>query len=239
LLAHRRHEYDRATQLLSEASATFRVIGERWNLGVALHLLGDTARERERWTEAIPIYQESLTSHWEERDVLGVADALLRLAQILVALGEMDTAVRLFGCAEAQHEQAGVLVRGIVRTSYEQTIDTALTALGAEQFAATWQAGRDLVLEEAVALAMAICLPELAGSQSMPHSERVVTSPALSARERDVLRLLVDGQSDREISETLSIGIRTVHTHVANILNKLGVSSRTAAATRAVREGLV
>ena len=54
-----------------------------------------------------------------------------------------------------------------------------------------------------------------------------------------MLRLIVDGKPDREIAETLYISPRTVTTHVTNILNKLGVSSRAAAAAYAVRHELV
>jgi two-component system response regulator DegU len=61
----------------------------------------------------------------------------------------------------------------------------------------------------------------------------------LTPRELEVVRLLVDGQSDRQIGERLYISHRTVMTHVANILAKLDVESRTAAATQAVRLGLV
>jgi DNA-binding NarL/FixJ family response regulator len=56
--------------------------------------------------------------------------------------------------------------------------------------------------------------------------------------EMDVLRLLVEGFSDKEIAELLSIGHRTVSGHVTSILNKLGLSSRTAVASYAVRNGL-
>jgi DNA-binding NarL/FixJ family response regulator len=63
--------------------------------------------------------------------------------------------------------------------------------------------------------------------------------PRLSPRELEVLRLLADGISDREIAAVLFISPRTVMRHVAGILAKLGVSSRTAAATLAVREGLI
>jgi DNA-binding NarL/FixJ family response regulator len=55
----------------------------------------------------------------------------------------------------------------------------------------------------------------------------------------DVLRLLIQGKSDREIAETLFIGTRTVQTHVSNLIAKLGVSNRTEAATLATREQLV
>jgi DNA-binding NarL/FixJ family response regulator len=53
-----------------------------------------------------------------------------------------------------------------------------------------------------------------------------------------VLDLLVEGRSDREIAELLALSHRTVSNHVASILNKLGVASRTAAAAQAIRHKL-
>jgi NarL family two-component system response regulator LiaR len=61
----------------------------------------------------------------------------------------------------------------------------------------------------------------------------------LTERETEVLRLLAQGQSNKEISQTLNIGEQTVKTHVSHILEKLGVPSRTQAALYAVRIGLV
>jgi len=61
----------------------------------------------------------------------------------------------------------------------------------------------------------------------------------LTPREIDVARLLVEGKTNPEIAEALFISERTVQSHVANIMAKLGVSSRTAAAARAVRDGLL
>jgi DNA-binding NarL/FixJ family response regulator len=72
---------------------------------------------------------------------------------------------------------------------------------------------------------------------------REVASPEhpqpLTERETDVLRLLAQGQSNKEIAHSLSIGEQTVKTHVGHILSKLGVSSRTQAALHALRIGLV
>jgi DNA-binding NarL/FixJ family response regulator len=69
---------------------------------------------------------------------------------------------------------------------------------------------------------------------------RAPDSPeALTERETEVLRLLAQGQSNKEIAHALSIGEKTVKTHVSNILSKLSVPSRTQAALYAVRIGLV
>jgi DNA-binding CsgD family transcriptional regulator len=60
----------------------------------------------------------------------------------------------------------------------------------------------------------------------------------LTPRELEVLRLLVDGRSSRQIAETLFISGKTANVHVTNILAKLGVHSRLEAAARARDLGL-
>jgi RNA polymerase sigma factor (sigma-70 family) len=60
----------------------------------------------------------------------------------------------------------------------------------------------------------------------------------LTAREREIIRLLGAGKSNKEIAAELVISERTARTHVSNLLGKLQVSSRTQAALLAVREGL-
>ena len=61
----------------------------------------------------------------------------------------------------------------------------------------------------------------------------------LTEREKDVLRLLGQGMSNKEIGSTLFISERTARTYVSNILGKLGLASRTQAALYAVEHKLV
>ncbi|MFC5731604.1 response regulator transcription factor [Nocardioides vastitatis] len=61
----------------------------------------------------------------------------------------------------------------------------------------------------------------------------------MSPRETQVLQLIVAGHTNAEIAANLHLSERTVHRHVSNILTKLGLPSRTAAAIHAVRNGLV
>jgi DNA-binding NarL/FixJ family response regulator len=65
-----------------------------------------------------------------------------------------------------------------------------------------------------------------------------VTEP-LTDRESEVLRMLASGCSNKEIARDLSIGEKTVKTHVSSILSKLGVTSRTQAVVNALRTGLI
>jgi len=72
------------------------------------------------------------------------------------------------------------------------------------------------------------------------HAVNAPESPEeLTERETDVLRLLAQGQSNKQIAKSLHIAEKTVKTHVSNILGKLGVQSRTQATLYAVRIGLV
>lgn len=64
-------------------------------------------------------------------------------------------------------------------------------------------------------------------------------TPALSARESEVIQLLVEGLSNQEIAERLVISLPTAKSHVRSILNKLAVDDRTQAAVQAMRRGLV
>jgi DNA-binding CsgD family transcriptional regulator len=66
-----------------------------------------------------------------------------------------------------------------------------------------------------------------------------VDTYGLSPREREVLNIVAEGRTDRDIAARLFISERTVHVHVRRILSKLGVSSRTEAAGVAIRQGLV
>jgi len=78
-------------------------------------------------------------------------------------------------------------------------------------------------------------MQELSASSGKPSP-----APAgLTAREIEVLRLVADGLNNQVIAERLFLSEHTVHRHVANILNKLSVSSRAAAVAQAARRGLL
>jgi DNA-binding NarL/FixJ family response regulator len=77
--------------------------------------------------------------------------------------------------------------------------------------------------------------PTGGGVGSGPGSGSNAAGPQLTAREREVLQLLAEGKSNRDIARLLTVSEKTVKTHVSSVLMKLGVSDRTQAALWAVR----
>jgi NarL family two-component system response regulator LiaR len=98
-------------------------------------------------------------------------------------------------------------------------------------------AGDDLI--DRTLLLAALAQMNEAGVTGEPCTSDDALIEPLSERERDVLRLMVQGLSNSAIAETLSISLPTVKTHVQHILHKLHVSDRTQAALLAVRMRLV
>jgi DNA-binding NarL/FixJ family response regulator len=154
-----------------------------------------------------------------------------------------ERAARLFGAAEALREALGVPLSTAERTAQDRDVGRVRQALGPDAFAVATAAGRSLPLEAAIGEAGEVpgLLAEAGATASaqMAATSDAASQAGLTKREIEVLRLLVEGMSDREIGETLFISHRTAMTHVTNILNKLGLPSRTAAASYAVRNGLV
>lgn len=77
------------------------------------------------------------------------------------------------------------------------------------------------------------------GSGRFTHNERAQTSLGITAREREVLQLLADGRSNKEIAARLGLSPNTVKTHVARLFEKLRVARRTEAISLARELGLV
>ena len=94
----------------------------------------------------------------------------------------------------------------------------------------------------AVAAGLTALEPEMLLALLHPPLESIELEPGeeeLTPRETEVLRMLTEGLSNREIASILGISEHTVKFHVTSIFGKLGASSRTEAATEGIRRGLV
>jgi non-specific serine/threonine protein kinase len=207
---------ERALRLEREAGYTEGVI-------LALGDLGNLARDQGDDARALALYREALAlgrGHPGTRVVIEVIEAVGIMA---AAAGQAERAARLLSAASAQRDRLGL--RYAVRedqVAMEHAVDATRAALGEHAFAATWATGRTLSPGQAVAEAQ----EPLASPAGSPIG-------SLTPREAEILRLLAAGLTNPAIAAELFLSVRTVENHVAHILTKLGVRTRTAAATAA------
>lgn len=233
LVAQSTGELQQATALLEEALDVWRSLGLSWGLACCIpgHL-GDVARAQGHLERADSLYREGLALNWRHKDPENLSWILIGLAAVAVANAQAQRAASLIGLAEAIRESIAAPFMPAERYDLEHVAGAARTQLGAARFAAAHAAGR--------------AQDPARGIQDLLNVERGPADPVghsgvphgLTPRELQVLRLLAGGASNQGIAETLFISTPTVKAHVTNILAKLALDSRTAAASYAHRHGL-
>jgi DNA-binding NarL/FixJ family response regulator len=164
------------------------------------------------------------------------ADAVAELREVAEAIGttpvraSADLAEGVLAAARDDHERARALLED-AHDGYARSGAPYESALAAVELAATLAAlGRTARADEESAAA----ITTLRRLGAVAGAERDAVTP----REREVLALLADGLTNRQIAERLVLSEHTVHRHVGNILRKLDLPSRAAAAAYATRTGL-
>jgi non-specific serine/threonine protein kinase len=166
---------------------------------------------------------------------MSIADILSGLAEVAASAGQPERAARLLGAISALCEAIGMPML-LHDGQYKRTLSTVRRRLGQSVFAAAWEAGRGLPLDDAIAEALPFAAEPVAAPAPAPHP---AATSELTKRELDVLRLLNDRHTDQEIAAALFIAPSTVQTHIGSIFNKLGVNRRGQAVDEARRLGLV
>jgi predicted ATPase/DNA-binding CsgD family transcriptional regulator len=241
------HKLDAASRWAEQFVALARELGDVFGLASGVQLLGYIDLEREDYSQAERCFIESLRAVWQARSMRSIAECLEGLAGTAAGTGASERAARLLGAAAALRERVGTPIRVRQVERYERTVAAARAGLSEAEFTALHAEGGAWPLEQAISYALeresdvtqggelgaAAEARQQSGQRTVEHRPG-----GLTRREVEVLRLLVEGKSDREIAAALYISPRTVMRHVSHILNKLDVESRTAAATWAVRQGL-
>ncbi|MGH2534295.1 MAG: tetratricopeptide repeat protein [Thermomicrobiales bacterium] len=232
-----RGEVETARSLYEEALSRFQHLGDERYAAVVLAHLSYLAFETGQHARAARYVAEALALGHVSDDRGWVATFLDCQSAIAVALGCPEPAARLLGAADALRQGLEIVPLPLVQTERGRTLTALQAALGEPRVAAFRADGRALTCQRGIqeAIAFADTIPEHETITPVPQSAKAADT--LTRRERDVLRLLVDGRSDKEIAEALSLGHRTIATHVSNILAKFGVPTRAAAVAHALRHG--
>jgi ATP/maltotriose-dependent transcriptional regulator MalT len=222
--------------------------GNEWGIVTALINLAIAARNKGDYAQAVTDLVNCLEPAHRQGDPWGEAETRLTLAGLSAILGDNLAATRFHASAEKIRQNIGLSLQEYIDPALLDG-DTLQERLADPAYAAAWAEGQVATIEQLMTWAQE--LQELArtGRRATPRSQTPSPMPPasrfpasqgiLSPRELEVLRLMAEGLSSREIGERLFISPRTATTHVANIFSKLDVESRASAVTAGFRLGLI
>jgi predicted ATPase/DNA-binding CsgD family transcriptional regulator len=235
--AARRHLAE-AVDISRALKARHSAVYETFNLGLAEYLDGSPGAAEALFAESLDLARRiGMKSH--------MAYALIGLA--LTGHGRADPgwSARLHGAADQALADLGHALEPLEERLADLDRQRLRTAMGTEAFDAEYAAGRTLDLVRAAHQAR----HGIPAERAAPPAGALVSKPdaalpgeavsVLTPRELDVLKLVAQGLSNSDIARRLVLSEHTVHRHLANILRKLDISSRAAAAAWGVRTGLV
>jgi non-specific serine/threonine protein kinase len=224
-------DYDQALEYHRRG---IQLVGRDENRGMyALHLTGmaSLALRTGDPTEADRLLREVWSDIAELRSAQVMSSALTAKVEVLLDFGQPLRAAHLFGAADKLIEIYGRVLTDAETAEIDILRERIARALPPDELTRAMAMGRTMSIEELSAEMLAPATPVATPARSEPS--------VLTPRETEVARLLVDGKTNPEIAADLFISERTVQSHVANIMAKLGVNSRTAVAARVVRDNLL
>lgn len=219
---------------IDEALAMHREIGASWSFVIALGERAHAAWLQRQPEIAAACYAEGIAMAELLGDLRTCLEMVAGMSGVALSFGQPARAARLLGAVSAVRDASGIRTSGS-RKLLERIRNETRAALTETAFEEAWRAGRALSLAAARADALALAVESAIPIPPMRRSRPFRLTP----REIDVIRLLAQGMSDREIAEMLTIGSRTVQTHVGNAFAKMGVNTRAEAVAVAVRSGVI
>ena len=233
----------RAEEAAHEALGHFRTLQNAWGQANALQVLAISAWERGERIQGATLLAESLAYRAELAAPASLMEGLACTADFAARSGDYEGAARLTGAINAW----GGRESSLAHLRLGQTLASVVAHLAPEQVAYLQAEGAAASPATALADARAMLQHITASSSHLqgPLQAAELAPPIpipvekLTPRERDVLPLLGQRLSDAEIADQLFIGVRTAEFHVANIMGKLGATSRREAIATAARMGLL
>ncbi len=263
-----REQYERTVQLINEAIAMFQTENDPAgaaqgynNLGVAASMVNDHEAAKRAFEKSLEIalaigdeiraqiqylnlgsvtlskgdFETSLTYFrtgilWavDHGNLTLIHSGLASMAVYWAKRGALLRSARLFGASEAFSGRHGIKLQPSDEVDVGLHWKIVEEKLGSQVFHGCVIEGQAMTIDEAV---------EYAFPANKPGKVEQALG-GLTEREREVVTLIAQGKSNREIAESMTVGVKTIETYVTRILHKLGLESRVQIAIWAIEKGL-
>lgn len=232
---------DEAERYAREAYEVALSIGEQRTMAMALLNLAETHERRGELELAIAKVCESLPVLKATEDIYSLSIASQNIGSVAATAKQWERSARFLAFSARLIKEGGLAHGPVEQERLDATMAAVRSAMGEAAFTVAWDAGARMTTDQMIAEAPYPAADAPVTPQPVPVAVPAEPSDpyGITPREKEVLALLVEGRSDREIAGELFISHRTVMRHVSSILDKLDAPTRTAAATAAIRLGLL
>ena len=216
-------QHERSTACYEEIFQLATPLGESWHRANALMAFGLDAWRTGDPVRAVQLQRSALEIKLVLGDQLSAVVSLEALAWGVGALGQHQRAAQLLGTAEVLWDSIGNSLATIMPDlvcDHDYAVAANRAALGDQAYAAAFRRGKQMPLAQVLDQA-----ENTRRSTRSAHPDAGGVS-SLTSREKEVAGLLAQGLSNKAIAKSLVIAQRTAETHVANVLMKLGLTSR-------------
>jgi len=216
-------EQDRFDEVIEvgEAAVTIcREAGDLFTRGMVLNSLAEARRRRGELTEAEALARQGVVCKHGLDDRRGVAALIETLAWIASDQRDDVRAAALLGGATSLRDSMAIPLLAPYAARHDACEQGLRGRLGEAAFGQAFRKGAAMSPGGAVDHA-------LGRTEPLTKQTQAKSPTGLSRRELEIARLIADCPTNRDIASRLFISNRTVETHVTNMLNKLGLSSRT------------
>ena len=214
---------DDAIEVGEEALAGLRTLENLYVRGTIANTVAEARRRKGELAEATALINEGIECKRALDDRRGLAVLIETLSWVSADASDFTRAATLLGAADGLRDSMAIPILAPWEPQHERCERETRERLGVGAFERAFGRGDEMGVGDAADFALGHA-PARADGAAATASRPAVT---LSRREMEIAKLIAEGLTNKEVATRLFISNRTVETHVTNMLNKLGLSSRT------------
>jgi ATP/maltotriose-dependent transcriptional regulator MalT len=232
-------DYQEAAALGSAALSRFQAIGDLANAALVQFYLAVALQRTGDLPSAVQLLQDGLQTSMAMQDRWQLSRGVEATLLFVGEGADADRRARLLGAVDALVQAIGTRSGTLARLT-GQSVAAFRTQLEEGGLGPAYRDGRAQPFRDVVTLAVGL-LAEFSPNHISPEiaAKEPVHEGPLSPREQEVLLLVAEGLTSRQIGQRLFVSHRTVDHHLTSIFNKLGVDTRAQAVAVAAREDLL